>query len=46
MKCIHFSDNPSGTTNPSYQVCKSGPNFTVYNCKSKTPRNPLTRWIS
>lgn len=41
---LYNIDNPSGTTSPSYQVCKSGPTYTVYNCKSKTPRNPLTRW--
>ncbi|ODN02331.1 WD repeat-containing protein 20, partial [Orchesella cincta] len=41
---LYNIDNPSGTTSPSYQVCKSGPSYTVYNCKSKTARNPVTRW--
>ncbi|CAL8111628.1 unnamed protein product [Orchesella dallaii] len=41
---LYNIDNPSGTTSPSYQVSKSGPSYTVYNCKSKTARNPVTRW--
>jgi WD40 repeat protein len=37
-------DHPSGTAAPHYQVHKTGPGFTISNCKSKTPRNPIVRW--
>jgi len=41
---LYNADNPSVAAAPHYQVHKTGPGFTVSNCKSKTPRNPITRW--
>ncbi|XP_021946339.1 WD repeat-containing protein 20 [Folsomia candida] len=41
---LYNVEHPSGTTAPHYQVHKTGPGFTISNCKSKTARNPLNRW--
>ena len=41
---LYNVDTTCGTTAPHYQMAKHGPGYTVWNCKSKTPRNPITRW--
>ncbi|CAG7723175.1 unnamed protein product [Allacma fusca] len=41
---LYNVDTACGTTSPHYQMAKHGPGYTVWNCKSKTPRNPVTRW--
>ncbi|XP_028646789.1 WD repeat-containing protein 20 [Erpetoichthys calabaricus] len=41
---LYNVEHPCGSTAPQYSLLRQGDGFTVYTCKSKTPRNPLLRW--
>uniref|UniRef100_A0A4W4DN60 DM1 locus, WD repeat containing n=1 Tax=Electrophorus electricus TaxID=8005 RepID=A0A4W4DN60_ELEEL len=41
---LYNVEHPCGTTAPQYSLLRQGEGFTVYACKTKTPRNPLLRW--
>lgn len=41
---LYNEELPCGTSPPIYQVFKHDNSFTIYNCKTKTTRNPLYRW--
>ncbi len=42
---LYNVEHPCGTTAPQYCLLRQGEGFAVYACKSKTPRNPLLRWV-
>ncbi|CAB3398146.1 unnamed protein product [Caenorhabditis bovis] len=41
---VYNEDVATIVTPPSYNIYKQGERFTIYTCKSKTPRNPVYRW--
>ncbi|XP_057207834.1 WD repeat-containing protein 20 [Triplophysa rosa] len=42
---LYNVEHPCGTTAPQYCLLRQGEGFAVYACKTKTPRNPLLRWV-
>ncbi|XP_051520949.1 WD repeat-containing protein 20-like [Myxocyprinus asiaticus] len=42
---LYNVEHPCGTTTPQYCLLRQGEGFAVYSCKTKTPRNPLLRWV-
>lgn len=42
---LYNVEHPCGTTSPQYCLLRQGEGFAVYACKTKTPRNPLLRWV-
>uniref|UniRef100_A0A8C1Y5M9 DM1 locus, WD repeat containing n=1 Tax=Cyprinus carpio TaxID=7962 RepID=A0A8C1Y5M9_CYPCA len=42
---LYNVEHPCGTTAPQYCLLRQGEGFSVYACKTKTPRNPLLRWV-
>lgn len=42
---LYNVEHPCGTTAPQYCLLRQGEGFSVYSCKTKTPRNPLLRWV-
>ncbi|XP_027563289.1 dystrophia myotonica WD repeat-containing protein-like, partial [Neopelma chrysocephalum] len=41
---LYDSEQPCGATSPQYSLVTRGEGFSVFSCKSKTPRNPLLKW--
>ncbi|NXI66693.1 DMWD protein, partial [Anseranas semipalmata] len=41
---LYDAEQPCGATAPQYSLLTQGEGFSVFSCKSKTPRNPLLKW--
>ncbi|KAM6288743.1 LOW QUALITY PROTEIN: dystrophia myotonica WD repeat-containing protein [Aegotheles albertisi] len=41
---LYDCQRPCGATPPQYHLLTRGEGFSVFSCKSKTPRNPLLKW--
>ncbi|XP_061875701.1 dystrophia myotonica WD repeat-containing protein [Colius striatus] len=41
---LYDSEQPCGASPPHYSLVTRGEGFSVFSCKSKTPRNPLLKW--
>ncbi|NXW52781.1 DMWD protein, partial [Nyctiprogne leucopyga] len=42
---LYDSSQPCGASSPQYNLLTRGDGFSVFSCKSKTPRNPLLKWV-
>ncbi|XP_019327487.1 PREDICTED: LOW QUALITY PROTEIN: symplekin, partial [Aptenodytes forsteri] len=41
---LYDAEQPCGAAAPQYNLLTQGEGFSVFACKSKTPRNPLLKW--
>lgn len=42
---LYDTHQPCGAGAPQYTLLTQGEGFSVFSCKSKTPRNPLLKWV-
>ncbi|NXI37054.1 DMWD protein, partial [Galbula dea] len=42
---LYDSEQPCGAVAPQYNLLTQGEGFSVFACKSKSPRNPLLKWV-
>ncbi|XP_069632815.1 dystrophia myotonica WD repeat-containing protein [Haliaeetus albicilla] len=42
---LYDAEQPCGASAPQYNLLTQGEGFSVFACKSKTPRNPLLKWV-